>query len=352
MKQRKNKSGFSFVGAVLFFVLIALIIQIAVLTYDYIQKRTQDKPTIALLMLLIILMLSALCTSIDIIRRKYMVDRPVEEILRATERISKGDFAVRLSPAHPYGKYDEYDVIKENLNAMASELEKSEILKTDFISNVSHELKTPLTIIKSYAVLLGEEGLDAETRKKYAVALAQASARLSDLITNILKLNKLENQGLRPEYEEIDLASSLGESVLQFEEIFEEKGVELLCDFEDGVRIYSASAYLEIVWNNLISNAVKFTDKGGRVEVSVKKSGENAVVTVRDTGCGISPQTGARIFEKFYQGETSRAKEGNGLGLALVKRVIDLIGGKISVKSEEGKGSTFTVVLKDAVYEK
>ena len=341
---KRNNAWFS--GAVIFFAVIALTIQIAVLVYDYIQERTQNNGLIAVLMLIVILMLSAICTVADIIRRKLMVERPVKKILSATEQIAKGDFSTRLEIVHPYGKYDQYDLIMDNLNVMAAELEKTESLKTDLISNVSHELKTPLTVIKSYATLLKRKDLDEETREKYLDAVLQATGRLNDLITNILRLNKLENQEIKADLERFDLGEAVGESVLRFEEVIEKKGLELVCNLQESVYVYSSKSYLDIVWSNLLSNAVKFTDEGGRVEVNLKKEGKKAVVSVTDTGCGISAETGARIFEKFYQGDTSHASEGNGLGLALVKKVIDILGGEISVSSEEGKGSTFKVVLR------
>ena len=349
MKRRdgSGRRASFFTGALLFFALIALIIQIAVLVYDFISERTSDNGLIAVLMLVVILILAAFCTLMDLIRRRVMVDRPVKRILEATERISAGDFSVRLEPTHVYGKYDEYDVIMLNLNDVAAELGKSEILKTDFISNVSHELKTPLAIIRNYVMLLQDETLDSETRKKHCKTLSQASKRLSDLITNILKLNKLENREMQPEYEKIDLTEALAQTVLQYEDLIESKNLELNCDLEE-VTIVSSLGYLEIVWNNLLSNAIKFTAEGGKIGVQLKRRQDGAEIRISDTGCGISPEVGARIFEKFYQGDTSHAQEGNGLGLALVKKVIDILGGEISVNSEVGKGSTFTVVLKGA----
>ncbi len=341
---KRNNAWFS--GAVIFFAVIALTIQIAVLVYDYIQERTQNNGLIAVLMLIVILMLSAICTVADIIRRKLMVEKPVKKILSATEQIAKGDFSTRLEIVHPYGKYDQYDLIMDNLNVMAAELEKTENLKTDLISNVSHELKTPLTVIKSYATLLKKKDLDEDTREKYLDAVLQATGRLNDLITNILRLNKLENQEIKADLERFNLGEAVAESVLQFEELIEKKGLELVCDLQENVYVYSSKSYLDIVWSNLLSNAVKFTDEGGRVEVKLKKEDKKAVVSVTDTGCGISAETGARIFEKFYQGDTSHASEGNGLGLALVKKVIDILGGEISVFSEEGKGSAFKVALR------
>ncbi len=346
MKGNKARRSGWLTGAVIFFALVAVIIQIAVLLFDYIEERTQSKGLIALLMLVVIFILAAICTVIDYIRRRITVDKPVEKILAATEQIATGDFSVRLDIAHPYGKYDQYDLIMENLNIMAAELSKSELLKADFISNISHELKTPLTVIKSYATLLTREALDGEARQKYAQAVLTATSKLNDLIANILRLNKLENQEIKTEYERFDLTELLCEVALQFEEIIEKKGLSFSADLAEGVEIYSSKSYLEIVFNNLLSNAVKFTDEGGRVALSLKREENRAVVSVTDSGCGISPETGKRIFEKFYQGDTSRAQEGNGLGLALVKKVVDVLGGEISVESEVNVGSTFTVALR------
>ena len=180
--------------------------------------------------------------------------------------------------------------------------------------------------------------------------MIHASKRLSDLITNILKLNKLENQEIKAEKVAFDLTAALSETVLEFEDLLENKNLTLECDFEE-VTLFSSPALLEIVWNNLLSNAIKFTNEWGRVEVSLKKKGDQAVVSVSDSGVGISKETGKKIFEKFYQGDTSHSQEGNGLGLALVKKVIDLLGGEINVESELGKGSPFTITVKGVTNE-
>ena len=188
--------------------------------------------------------------------------------------------------------------------------------------------------------------LPEEKRLEYAKAVTDASRRLANLITNILRLNKLENQQIYPKSEEYDLGEQLCECLLTFEGAWEDKELEIETDVEDGVTVNADSELLSLVWNNLFSNAVKFTEPHGRVSLSLKSDGEFAVVQIADTGCGISSEVGKHIFEKFYQGDTSHATQGNGLGLALVKRVIDIMGGDISVSSEIGKGSTFTVKLR------
>lgn len=349
-KKKATASSINWVGIVSFFALIAFVMQMAILCYDYIRERTQNLSLIAVLILIEVIILAAFCTLFDWIRRKIMVDIPTKKILQATEKIADGDFSTRLEIAHEYGKYNQYDLIMENLNKMATELQKNEVLKTDFISNVSHEIKTPLAVIQNYATLLQDEALDSETRKEYAKTLISASKRITDLITNILKLNKLENQEIQEKHEAFHLTEALAENVVEFETIIEKKNLELNCDFDE-VTIFSSKSLLEIVWNNLISNAIKFTPNNGKIAITLKRRGKNVEVKVSDTGCGMTSETGAKIFEKFYQGDTSHSTQGNGLGLALVKKVIDILGGEIAVQSEVNKGSTFTIILKDVVYE-
>ena len=344
MTRKPKKSAFV-IGAISFFVLVAFVMQIAILVYDFIIQKTSNKTLIAILILIMIVILSVVITIFDIIRRKIMVDRPVKRIISATEKIASGDFSVRLEINHTYDKYNEFDEIMENLNIMASELSKTEILKKDFISNISHEIKTPLSIIQSYAMLLQDKDLSDTEREKHAKTLLKASRRLSSLVANILQLTKLENQALKLSPEKINLSDLVAELVIENEEAIEGKGLELECDI-DKVEIISERSYIEIIISNLLSNAIKFTDSG-KISVSVKKENDQAIIKISDTGIGISRADGEKIFDKFYQADTSRATIGNGLGLALVKRVIDILGGEISVISELGKGSTFTVKLKD-----
>lgn len=293
-----------------------------------------------------VIVLSLLFTLIDIARRKLSVDRPVKKITAATEKIMQGDFSVRIEPFRGALGVDNFNRISEAINQMAQELSGTETLRTDFIANVSHELKTPLAVMGNYATMLQQPGLPEEQRVEYAKAISEASRRLAALITNILKLNKLENQQIFPAAEEFDLSEQLRQSLLQVEDAWEQKNLNMETDIEDGVRIRSDAELLSLVWNNLISNAVKFTPEGGTVTVKMKAEGDQVAVSVSDTGCGIKPEVGRHIFEKFYQGDTSHATQGNGLGLALVKRVADILNGEIDVESVYGQGSTFTVKIR------
>ena len=290
-----------------------------------------------------VLLITFLSGTIDYLRRKRMVDRPVKQIMAALDQVMMGDFTVRIEPVKEFAGETGFNEIIKAINKMTAELAGTETLRTDFIANVSHELKTPLAVMGNYATMLQKPDISEEERIEYAKAISHSSRRLAALITNILKLNKLENQQIFPKLDEYDLGEQLCENLLQFEEVWEKKNLNIETDIQDDVRIRSDAELLSLVWNNLISNAVKFTPEEGTIGVSLKTEGNLVIVQVRDTGCGIKPEVGQHIFEKFYQGDTSHATQGNGLGLALVKRVVDILNGEIGVQSVYGQGSTFTV---------
>lgn len=291
-----------------------------------------------------VLLISLLFTLIDTLRRKYTVRRPVKRIVEAASRIMQGDFSVRIAPCSGFAD-DTFQEICECFNRMAQELQGVETLRTDFIADVSHELKTPLAVLQNYAVLLQDPGLSGEKRQEYARSIAGATRRMSDMITNILKLNRLENQQIFPEAAEFDLGEQLCECLLQYESVWETAGIELETEIAEDISIHADAELLKLVWSNLFSNAFKFTPPGGTVSVSLAAEGDRAVVRVADTGCGMNAEVGAHIFEKFYQGDPSHAAQGNGLGLALVKRVVDILHGEIGVESALGAGTLFTVRL-------
>ena len=221
-----------------------------------------------------------------------------------------------------------------------------ETLRTDFIANVSHEMKTPLAVMRNYGTLLQTPGLSEEKRIEYAKGITDSTRRMADMMTNILKLNRLENQQIYPQVSEFDLGEQLCECLLRYENVWEQAQIELETEIAEDVKVKADAELLGHVWNNLLSNAFKFTPPGGRVTVSLTATEHHAIVKVTDTGCGMTPEVGAHIFEKFYQGDTSHAVQGNGLGLALVKRVIDILHGEIGVESTVQKGSTFTVKIR------
>lgn len=343
---RTARSMFTMRGYLTFFLTVSGIASVCLLLFlGSMDIKLTDVKGSAIITFVCVLFISLLCTLFDGIRRKYTVEEPVNRILNATQQFTRGDFAVRIKPLHGIDKLNEFDVIIENFNKMAEELSGVETLRSDFIANVSHELKTPLAVIQNYGTMLQNPGLPEEKRVEYAKTITDSTRRLSDLITNILKLNKLENQQMFPESKVYDLGAQLCECLLGFEDIWEKKELEIDTDIDEGVSVKADQELLTLVWNNLFSNAVKFTEAGGKITVSLKEEKGTAVVAVSDTGRGIPAEIGRHIFEKFYQGDKSHATQGNGLGLALVKRVIDIMGGEISVDSTPGKGSTFTVRL-------
>lgn len=281
-------------------------------------------------------------TVVDYIRRLILIKRPVKKILAATQRITHGDFSARIAPMH----IGEYNKVVDDLNRMAQELSSIETLRTDFISNVSHELKTPLAVLQNYGVLLEQPDLPEKKRIEYAKSITRVTKHLSELITNILRLNKLENQNTYPTVKACNLSEMLCECLIDFENSWEEKNLDIEINIQNDVTICTDPELLTLVWSNLFSNAIKFTPEGGRIDVSMKADSRFVTVTVSDTGCGMDEVTIKHIFDKFYQGDTSHSSKGNGLGLALVKRVIDLLNGEILVESTPGEGSTFTVKLR------
>lgn len=280
---------------------------------------------------------------VDIVRRRVNIERPIKNIIKATDKIMSGDFSVRIKETKIPISMNEFNPIIKNINKMTEELSSIETLRTDFVSNVSHELKTPLSVLQNYGALLEEPDLPEEKRLEYAKSINRCTKHLSELITNILKLNKLESQNLSPSFEQVNITEMLCECLIGYESEWEKKSIEINCDIEDDVYLNTSPELLPIVFGNLFSNALKFTPNGGKISVNLKRSGNDVTVRVSDTGCGIDKKTMKHIFDKFYQGDTSHSVKGNGLGLALVKRVIDILGGEIAVESTPNEGSTFTV---------
>ena len=295
-----------------------------------------------------VVILSLLFTAIDFVRRELVIQRSVRHIVQAAQTIVAGDFSVRVKPISRFSSDESFNEIVQCFNRMAEELASVETLRTDFIANVSHELKTPLAAMNNYATLLQAPNLPEEQRVAYAKAIAQRSRQLSRMMTNILKLNKLENQQIYPNCRPYDLSDQLCQSLLQFEDVWESKDIDLDTQIPDRVTISADQELLELVWNNLLSNAFKFTPAGGQVRLCLRQLDQQVAVTIQDTVCGMSPNTQSHIFEKFYQGDTSHATQGNGLGLALVRRVVDICQGSIQLTSAPGQGTTFTITLPTA----
>lgn len=336
------RSFFSFFGLAAFIVTCCMVMFIITSGVE----MTYDNTKIAAIYTLGNVIFFGLIFSIfDNIRGKITIARPINRILKGTHSIIKGDFSVRIKPLHKKSNKNEFDVLIEDFNKMAQELEGIETFRTDFIANVSHELKTPLAIIQNYATMLQDPDIDEDKKHEYAIIITDASWRLSSLITNILKLSKLENQQIFPQTREYDLSEQICACLIGYESVWEKKSIDIETDIDDSVTITADEELMSLVWNNLFSNAFKFTPEKGKVSVSVKQNDNYITVNISDTGCGMSDEVQTHIFEKFYQGDKSHSAQGNGLGLALVKKVVDITGGEIKVSSEIEKGSSFIVTF-------
>ena len=268
-------------------------------------------------------------------------DQPMKELAKAAGKVAKGDFSVYIPPLHTSNRHDYLDLMFLDFNKMVAELGSLETMRSDFIANVSHEIKTPLAGIQNYAQLLQRPGLTKEDQETYVSAILSSTRRLSALVTNILKLNKLESQQIVPHYEPYDLSRQLSDCAMSFEPVWEEKDIEFEADIEDRATVYGDASLLELVWNNLLSNAFKFTEPGG--SVTLRQTSEEGCVTVSvsDTGCGISEEQLKEIFTPFFTSKSS----GTGLGLPVVQNIILAHHGTVSVDSRPGFGTTFEITL-------
>lgn len=268
---------------------------------------------------------------------------PINDLLNVTKRVAHGDFSVQLKErVRKNGeiKKNEMATLTHHFNVMVNELDKNKTLKSDFVTNVSHEFKTPLANIKGHAELIKNCG-DKQLVDEYCDNIIQAAQNLTRLTANILRLSKLENHSiLQPN--DFRLDEQIRQAIITLEEAWSSKNIELNIDLDEVTIFYDEGLFAQ-VWQNLISNAVKFTGEGGEINILLKKHEKEAVFVIRDNGIGMSGDVKEHIFDKFYQGDTSHAKEGNGLGLALVKKILDNSHCKIEVESQEGEGAAFIV---------
>ena len=301
-----------------------------------------DKSTVALAGALYLLFGCTVSTCLIYFVKGRVYHNKIKVFYDTASKVAKGDFNVRVPIGFDKPK-SEMDYLAVNFNKMLTEISSLENMRNNFVADVSHEIKTPLSVIQGYADLLQNKDLSAGKRNEYTFRLSEAIATLTSLVTNILKLNKIENQGIIQK-EKYSLDEQLRYCILSYEDKFEEKNLNINVELEE-IMIKSDKSLLEIVWNNLISNAVKYTNFGGTINISLEKENNKTIVKVSDNGCGMSKETQRHCFEKFYQGDSSHSQEGNGLGLALVKQVVNMLEGEIKVTSDIGLGTEFTVII-------
>ena len=265
---------------------------------------------------------------------------PLRVLTKATKRAASGDFDFQVNTT----TVDEIGVLTNSFNEMLCELKSNELLRNDFVRNVSHEFKTPLATIQGFAKLINSGQCTDEERAEYAKIIESESQRLAVLCNNILRLSRIENQQIVARNIKFSLDEQLRDSILLLEQQWSDKNIDLDIDLEE-MDIYSDEELLQQVWLNILGNAIKFTSQNGKIQVVLKSSGNNAIVSISDNGIGMTEEVQQHIFDKFYQGDRSHAIQGNGLGLSIVKEIVHLCKGTVTVYSQPGVGSTFTVTL-------
>ena len=271
------------------------------------------------------------------------VAKQANNVIDQLGRLASGDYKARLDFGSPLNNYSAFQDISASFDQMAEDLENTEMLRSDFINNFSHEFKTPIVSIAGFAKLLKRGNLTEEQRRAYLDAIEEESMRLSDMATNVLNMTKVENQAILTGVSCFNLSEQIRSAVLLLEAKWTKKETELALDFDE-YTIEANEEQLKQVWINLLDNAIKFTPQGGRVAVDISEVDDSIRVRVSNTGKDIPPEKLGKVFNKFYKGEESRASEGNGIGLALVRRIVDLHCGEVAVESCDGV-TTFTVVI-------
>ena len=270
------------------------------------------------------------------------VFKPIQEMIEATEKITEGDFDVEVHET--FDARSDFGVLQRSFNNMAKGLNGIELFHKDFINNFSHEFKTPIVSIQGFARQLQVGGLTPEEESEYIAIIAKESDRLAKMSSNILLLSKLESQEFVAEQKEFSLDEQIRTCLLILEKQWSEKNIELNLDLSPVTYRFNEDL-LSHVWINLLGNAIKFTSPNGSVSCKLRKEAEKVVVSISDTGKGMTEDEMSHIFESFYQADKSHGSEGNGIGLAIVSRIIKLCSGDITVESQPQKGSTFTVSL-------
>ena len=269
---------------------------------------------------------------------------PVKNLRQAMDKVANGDFTIQLDTDK--SSSGEIKELYAGFNLMTNELKATEILQTDFISNVSHEFKTPINAIEGYSTLLqGCENLD-DDQKEYVEKILFNTGRLSSLVSNILLLSKIENQSIQAKREVFSLDEQIRETIVALETAWAPKNIELDVDL-DSVKYNGNEIMMRHIWSNLISNAIKFTPENSTVSIRLQNQKDKFIFSVTDQGEGLSDEAQKHLFDKFYQADTSHKSEGNGLGLALVKQILDIDGGDITAENVNGGGCRFTVTLYD-----
>ncbi|MBQ8696573.1 MAG: HAMP domain-containing histidine kinase [Clostridia bacterium] len=351
MKNKKYKESFSLTlaFALLVFAILLLSIALAWLTVFILTKVgvfgefPVDMPSLTPIMLLMAL-ISLVVGFVGMIITSSFPIKSINHVITQLNRLADGDFTARLKFGRTMSAHPAVKSVTDSFNKMAEELESTEMLRSDFINNFSHEFKTPIVSIAGFARLLKRDNLTDAQREEYIAIIEEESLRLSHMATEVLNLTKLENQAILTDITEFNLSEQIRSSVLLLESKWARKNIEIAPDFDE-YTVRANEEMLKQVWINLIDNVVKFSPEYGTVRIAIMEERGEMLISVSNTGTPIPPEEQGKIFNKFYQSDRSRSSEGSGVGLAVVKRIVDLHEGEVSVHSD-GDVTTFPVKLK------
>ena len=336
-KKRGTGLGFYFTMAIFGEVCLSILVGVGlILVLNRLFGVTLSIPSV-----IWVLVASSAVAGIIALLLNHRILRPIRSLGSAMNRVAGGDFKIRLASRSRSGDIQQ---LYRDFNVMVSELEKTEVLQSDFVSNVSHEFKTPINAIEGYTMLLQDTPQATPEQREYVDKILHNTRRLSSLIGDILLLSKVENQTIAREKTEFRLDEQVRQSILSLEPQWSEKETDFDVELEE-ISYRGDERLLMHVWNNLIGNAVKFNPPNAAVRLRLVRADGGVVFTVEDEGPGIPPEARKHIFDKFYQGDSSHREEGNGLGLALVKRILNVCGGEIAQENLPGRGCRFTVKL-------
>ncbi len=350
MEKKKKNSRFSLTllfGGIVFVNLLLVALVQSVFGFILIKAgmitempyETVQSPGILVILIVISVIIGA---GISVLVSRIMMT-PVNKFINAMQELSRGNFSVRLDMGKVLGRHPTMKELTDSFNKMAEELGRTEILRSDFVNNFSHEFKTPIVSIAGFAKLLKRGNLTEEQKAEYTDIIEEESLRLSDMATNVLNLTKIENQTILTDVKKFNLSEQIRGCILLLEHKWEKKELSLDVDFDE-YEISANEEMLKQVWINLLDNAIKFADVGGSISVNIFRIGKRLQVSVSNTGSTIAPEERDRIFRKFYQADESHAQEGNGIGLAIVQGIVRLHKGEVGITDYEDR-TEFTVSL-------
>ncbi len=340
--KKKRKKGFFLSNINIFFTILVLVEFVVTIAFaSFTQWVLENVLQIRISTTLFLLLMGAFMGSAIAFLVNRVFFEPIQKLKDGMQDVADGDFTIKIVTNSPINEIKE---LYESFDLMVKELSATEILQSDFMSNVSHEIKTPVNAIEGYTMLLENEEITAEEQSEYVEKILFNTNRLSELVGNVLLLSKIDNQAIPKNEKKFRLDEQIRQSIMQLETKWTEKEIELDVELDD-IEFVGNATLLIHVWDNLISNAIKFNNQGGYIKLRLSSDQEKIIFIIEDNGPGIDREALKHIFDKFYQADSSHKQEGNGLGLALVKKIVDLYDGDIKVENLEDKGCRFIINL-------